>query len=325
LSPYKLAGRILLALALAATPLIAQAQSYPSKPVRFVVPYPPGGLADSFARILGGQLAERLGQPVVIDNKPGGSLIVGTELVAKSPGDGYTLLLGSASSLALNVSAFKKLPYDPLKDFAPVSLVFYTPLYLMVSPDVPAKSVKELIAYAKANPGKLSFASLGHGSSLHLAGEMFKSLAGIDILHVPYKGTTTALPDLMAGRVNMIFDGGAFLPQAKEGKVRMMAVTSTKRLDSQPDVPTMAEAGVPDFVSGTWSGIIAPAGTPKEIVDRVAAEAKKALTDPDLKKKLDDQGIVPMGTTPDEFRAFVTDEIARWKKVITDAGIKMEQ
>ncbi len=300
----------------------AGAQGYPNKPVKFVIPYPPGGLADTFARTLGQQLADRLGQPVVPENKPGGSLIVGTDAVAKSPADGYTLLLASSSSLALNVAAFRKLPYDPIKDFAPVSIAFYTPLYLVISPDLPVHSVKELIAYAKAKPNALSFASLGHGSSLHLAGEMFKSLAGIEILHVPYKGTTTALPDLVSGRVSMIFDGGAFLPQVQAGKVRLLAVTSSKRLESLPDVPTMAEAGVPGYEVVFWFGVVAPGGTPKAVVDRLSKEVNEIVRLPAFRDKLAGFGNIQFATnTPEAFAELIKSDIRFWDKVLKDAKV----
>ena len=303
-------------------PLLAHAQSYPAKPVKFVIPYPPGGLADAFARTLGQHLAERLGQPVVAENKPGGSLIIGTDAVAKSPADGYTLLLASSSSLALNVAAFKQLPYNPVKDFSPVSVAFYTPLYLIVSPDVPANSVKDLIAYAKANPGKLSFASLGHGSTLHLAGEMLKNLAGIDIVHVPYKGTTTALPDLMSGRVSMMFDGGAFLQQAQAGKVRLLAVTGTKRLESLPEVPTMAEAGVPGYEVVFWFGVVAPAGTPKPVVDRLAKEIAEIEKQAPFRERLASFGNIQLGTnTPEAFSELIRNDIQKWNKILKDSGV----
>jgi tripartite-type tricarboxylate transporter receptor subunit TctC len=302
---------------------VAQAQGYPNKPVKFVIPYPPGGLADTFARTLGQQLADRLGQSVIPENKPGGSLIIGTDAVAKSPPDGYTLLLASSSGLALNVAAFRKLPYDPLRDFAPVSLAFYTPLYLVINPDLPVHSVRELIAYAKSNPGALSFASLGHGSSLHLAGEMFKNLAGIQILHVPYKGTTTALPDLMSGRVSMMFDGGAFLPQVQAGKVRLLAVTSTKRLDSLPDVPTMAEAGVPGYEVVFWFGVVAPAGTPRPIVDRLSREVNEIVKMPSFKERLSGFGNIQLASnTPEAFSELIRSDIRAWSKVLKDAGVE---
>ncbi len=316
------AGRVAVAVALALCAPLAQAQSYPVKPVKFVIPYPPGGLADSFARALGQQLADRLGQPVVPENKPGGSLIIGTDFVAKSPGDGYTLLLASASGLALNVAAFKKLPYDPIKDFSPISLTFYTPLFLITAPDLPVTSVRELIAHAKAKPGTLSFASLGHGSSLHLAGEMFKNLAGIDILHVPYKGTTTAMPDLLSGRVSMIFDGGAFLPQVQAGKARLLAVTGARRLESLPDVPTMAEAGVPGYEVSFWFGIVSAAGTPRPVVDRLSREIAEIVKMPAFKERLAAFPNVQLATnTPDEFAALIKQDIGRWDRILKDAGV----
>jgi tripartite-type tricarboxylate transporter receptor subunit TctC len=302
---------------------LALAQAYPSRPVKFVIPYPPGGLADTFARTLGQQLAERLGQPVVPENKPGGSLIIGTDAVAKSPADGYTLLLASSSSLALNVAAFKKLPYDPVRDFAPVSIAFYTPLYLVINPNLPVSSVKELIAYAKAKPNALSFASLGHGSSLHLAGEMFKNLAGIEILHVPYKGTTTALPDLMDGRVSMMFDGGAFLPQVQAGKVRLLAVTSSRRLESLPSVPTMAEAGVPGYEVVFWFGVAAPGGTPKPVVDRLSREINEIVKLPAFREKLSGFGNIQYATnTPEAFSELIRTDIQFWNRVLREAKVE---
>lgn len=314
-----LLSRLFFAAALCAFMFLAHAQAYPSKPVKFVIPYPPGGLADTFARTLGQSLTDRLGQPVVVENKPGGSLIIGTDAVAKAPADGYTILLGSVSSLGLNVSAFKKLPYDPVKDFSAVSLVFRTPLFLMVAPDLPVKSVKEVIANAKANPGALSYASLGHGSSLHIAGEQFKKLAGIDVLHVPYKGTTTALPDLMSGRVSMIFDGGAFLPQAKEGRVRMLAVTSAKRLDSLPELPTMAEAGVPGYELDFWFGIAAPAETPRPVVERLSREIGEIEKQPAFRERMSAFANVQLETSsPEAMAATIRRDIVVWQKFLSD-------
>lgn len=321
--PIKQVARALAAAGFALAALTAQAQTYPEKPVKLVIPYPPGGMADTYARTLGQGLSDRLNQPVIAENKPGGSLIIGTDAVAKSPGDGYTLLLASASGLALNVGAFKKLPYDPQKDFEPVALTFYTPLYLMVTPGLPVHSVKELVAYAKNKPGALSFASLGHGSSLHLAGEMFKSMAGIDILHVPYKGTTTALPDLMNGRVSMIFDGGAFLPHAKSGKVRLLAVTSKKRLPLFPDVPTMEEAGVPGYEVDFWFGIVAPAGTPKPVIERLGREIASVQQDGAFQKRLAGFANIQLATTPaQEFARIIERDIQRWKQILKDAGVE---
>ncbi|WP_151448334.1 Bug family tripartite tricarboxylate transporter substrate binding protein [Lacisediminimonas profundi] len=302
--------------------LSAHAQKYPNKPINFIVPYPPGGIADTYARALGQRLSDRLGQPVIMDNKPGGSLIVGTQAAAKAAPDGYTLLLASVSSLAINTSAFKTLPYDPVKDFAPVSLAFYTPLYLMVNPNLPVKSVKDLVALAKSQPGKMSFASLGHGTSLHLAGEMFKNLAGIDLLHVPFKGTTTALPDLLEGRVDMIFDGGAFLPHAAAGKLRLLGVTSPVRASALPQVATMAESGVPGYDLVIWFGVVAPAGTPRAIVDRLTAEINEIAKEPGYKERLTSSGAEPIGTTPEAFSQLIAKDTPKWGKLLRDAGIQ---
>ncbi|MGM5026936.1 Bug family tripartite tricarboxylate transporter substrate binding protein [Tardiphaga sp. 862_B3_N4_1] len=304
---------------------MAQAQSWPNRPIRMVVPYTPGGYTDLMARLVSEKMSAALGQPIVIENKPGANAAIGTDAVAKAAPDGYTFGTVIAAH-SVNPTLNPKLPYDAMKDFTYVSLTSVAPLILIATPSLPAKDMKEFIALAKAKPGSLNFASSGIGSAAHLTMEMLKSREGINLQHIPYKGTSGALQDTVGGQINVMFDViGPLMSQVKSGNAKALAVAAKERVPAAGDVPTMAEAGVPDFVSGTWSGIIAPAGTPKEIVDRVAAEAKKALTDPDLKKKLDDQGIVPMGTTPDEFRAFVTDEIARWKKVITDAGIKMEQ
>jgi len=303
----------------------AFAQSWPNRPIRMVVPYTPGGYTDLMARLVSEKMSAALGQPIVIENKPGANAAIGTDAVAKAAPDGYTFGTVIAAH-SVNPTLNPKLPYDAMKDFTYVSLTSVAPLILIATPSLPAKDMKEFIALAKAKPGSLNFASSGIGSAAHLTMEMLKSREGINLQHIPYKGTSGALQDTVGGQINVMFDViGPLMSQVKSGNARALAVAAKERVPAAADVPTMTEAGVPDFVSGTWSGIIAPAGTPKEIVDRVSAEAKKALTDPDLKKKLEDQGIVPMGTTPDEFRAFVTDEIARWKKVITDAGIKMEQ
>jgi tripartite-type tricarboxylate transporter receptor subunit TctC len=315
--------RWLMAAALSACALAAQAQAYPAKPIKFVIPYPPGGMADTYARTLGQALADRVGQSVVVENKPGGSLIIGTDAAAKSPADGYTILLASVSSLALNVSAFKKLPYDPVRDFSPVAITFQLPLFLMVNADLPVKTVRDLIANAKANPGKLSFASLGHGSSLHIAGETFKNMAGIDILHVPYKGTTTALPDLISGRVSMIFDGGAFLPQVQAGKVRLLAVTSAKRLESMPDVPTLAEAGVPGYDLSFWFGVVAPGGTPREIVDKLSRDINWITGQPAFRERMASFNNMQLMTgSPEQMAGQIKGDIVLWQKLLKEAGVE---
>lgn len=302
----------------------AQAQGWPNRPIRMVVPYTPGGYTDLMARLVSEKMSAALGQPIVIENKPGANAVIGTDSVVKAAPDGYTFGTVIAAH-AVNATLNPKLPYDTMKDMTYVSLMSVAPLILIATPSLPAKNMKEFIALAKAKPGSLNFASSGIGSAAHLTMEMLKSREGINLQHIPYKGTSGALQDTVGGQINVMFDIiGPLMAQVKSGNARALAVAAKERIPAAGDTPTMAEAGVPDFVSGTWAGIIAPTGTPKEIVDRVSAEAKKALADPDLKKKLEDQGIVAMGTSPDEFRAFVTEEIARWKKVITDAGVKLE-
>ncbi|MEN3375577.1 MAG: hypothetical protein V7604_932 [Hyphomicrobiales bacterium] len=301
------------------------AQSWPTKPIRMIVPYTPGGYTDFMARAVGQKLSEALGQPIIFENKPGANAIIGTDVVAKAPPDGYTIGTVIAAH-AVNATLNPKLPYDTLKDFSYVSLMSVAPLLMIAHPSLPASNIKELIALAKAKPGELNFASSGVGAAAHLTMEMFKSRTGITMQHVPYKGTAGALQDTVGGRINVMFDVvGPLMPQVRSGNVKALAVTAKDRIPAAAEVPTMAEQGVPDFISGTWAGIIAPAGTPKEIVDRIAAEAKTALADPAMRDKLAEQGIVAVGNTPDEFRAFVADDVARWATVIKDAGIKAEQ
>jgi tripartite-type tricarboxylate transporter receptor subunit TctC len=302
----------------------ALAQGWPNRPIRMIVPYTPGGYTDLMARLVGQKISEALGQPIIFENKPGANAIIGTDVVAKAAPDGYTFGTVIAAH-AVNATLNPKLPYDTLKDFSYVSLMSVAPLIMIAHPSLPANNVQELIALAKAKPGELNFASSGVGAAAHLTMEMFKSRTGIDMVHIPYKGTAGALQDVIGGRINVMFDVvGPLMPQVRSGLAKSIVVTAKERIPAASDVPTMAEQGVPDFVSGTWAGLIAPAGTPKEIVDRVSAEAAKALADPALKDKLVEQGIVAVGSTPDEFRAFVGEEIVRWRKVITDAGIKME-
>jgi tripartite-type tricarboxylate transporter receptor subunit TctC len=302
----------------------ALAQNWPSRPIRMIVPYTPGGYTDLMARMVGQKISEALGQPIIFENKPGANAIIGTDVVAKAAPDGYTFGTVIAAH-AVNATLNPKLPYDTLKDFSYVSLMSVAPLIMIAHPSLPANNVQELIALAKAKPGELNFASSGVGAAAHLTMEMFKSRTGIDMLHIPYKGTAGALQDVIGGRINVMFDVvGPLMPQVRSGLAKAIVVTAKERIPAASDVPTMAEQGVADFVSGTWAGLIAPAGTPKEIVDRVSAEAAKALADPALKDKLVEQGIVAVGSTPEEFRAFVAEEIVRWRKVITDAGIKME-
>lgn len=302
----------------------APAQNWPNRPIRMIVPYTPGGYTDLMARLVGQKVSDALGQPIIFENKPGANAIIGTDVVAKAAPDGYTFGTVIAAH-AVNATLNPKLPYDTLKDFSYVSLMSVAPLIMIAHPSLPANNVQELIALAKAKPGALNFASSGVGAAAHLTMEMFKSRTGTDMQHIPYKGTAGALQDVIGGRINVMFDVvGPLMPQVRSGLAKAIVVTAKERIPAAADVPTMAEQGVPDFVSGTWAGIIAPAGTPKEIVDRVSAEAKKALADPALQTKLVEQGIVAVGSTPEEFRSFVGEEIARWRTVITDAGIKME-
>ena len=296
-------------------------QAYPVKAVRIVVPYPAGGLGDILPRALGASLSEQLGQPFVTENRPGASQMIGAQFAAKAAPDGYTLFFGSVTSLAINVSAQKNLPYDPLRDFAPVSLCFSTPLYLVVNPVVPARSVKELIALVKARPGKLTFASGGAGSSNHLAGELFKFLIGGDIVHVPYKGAGPAMIDVVGGHVDMMFEGAA-INYAKDGKVRALAVTSAARSPVAPQLPTMQEAGVPGYESTIWFGIVAPMATPAPIVNRLSQEITKALAQPVLRERLSTVNLI--GTTPEAFAAHIRAEIPKWRKVIESAKISFD-
>lgn len=312
------------ALALATPGARAADATYPTRSITIVVPASPGGAIDLVARLVGQKMTEAWGQPVVVDNRPGATGIIGTDLVAKSPPDGYTLAL-VASSHAINPSMVKKLPFDTIKSFEPVALTHVVPLMLVVSPSLPVKSVKELIAYGKANPGKLSFASSGSGGAPHFSGELFKSMAGIDMIHIPYKGSTLAHPDLTSGRVSLMFDTVAAIgPQVKGGKVRPLAVTTAKRSSTEPQVPTMAEAGMAGYETSTWGGVLAPAGTPKAVVDKLNAQINKALAAPDVRERLQNAGIEPAGGTPAQFAGFLQVEMGKWAKVAKDAGIQPE-
>jgi tripartite-type tricarboxylate transporter receptor subunit TctC len=302
----------------------AQAQAYPTKPITIVVPASPGGAIDLAARLIGQKLSDAWGQSVVIDNKAGATGIIGTDLIAKAPPDGHTLVL-VASSHAINPSMVKKLPYDTLKSFEPVIQTHVVPLMLVVSPGVPARSVSELVAWGKANPGKLSFASSGSGGAPHFSGELFKSMAGLDMMHIPYKGSTLAHPDLISGRVSLMFDTVAAInTQVKAGTVRALAVTTAKRSSVAPSVPTMAEAGMPGYETSTWGGLLAPAGTPKAVVAKLNTEVNRILALPDVRQRLQDAGIEPAGGTAQQFGDFLVLEMAKWGKVARDAGIQPE-
>lgn len=311
-------------LACAPQTLLAQsAADYPSKPIKFVVPYPPGGLGDTFSRALARGLNERLGQPIVVENKPGANQIIGVEQVLRAPADGYTVFLGSMTSLATNLGSYKKLSYDPVGDFAPVSKLFSTKLYLAVNADLPVKSVKDLVDLAKQKPEELSFASLGPGGSLHLAGELFSQEAGIKLLHVPYKGSVPALTDVMGGVVTMIFDGGPTVaPQVAAGKLRALAVTGDARSPILPDVPSMAEAGFPSVDVGVWWGLVVRAGTPAEIVERLSKEVNQVISDPEFVKTFSGTGIDIKGSTPAELGDFMRAEADRWPQFMRKVGVQ---
>jgi tripartite-type tricarboxylate transporter receptor subunit TctC len=311
---------------IAVAPSLAQgtAQSFPSKSITIIVPASPGGAIDLVARLTGQKMTEAWGKPVVIDNKAGATGTIGTDAVARAAPDGHTLAL-VASSHAINPSMFKKLPYDTVKSFEPVILTHVVPLILVINPSIPAKNLKELIAYAKANPGKLSFASSGPGGAPHMSGELFKSMTGIEMTHVPYKGSTAAHPDLISGQTSMMFDTvAAVMPHVKSGAVRAIAVTTAKRTPIAPDVPTMIEAGLPGYETSTWGGVLAPAGTPKDVVAKLNAEFNRDLAMPDVSKKITDAGIEVAGGTPQQFADFIQSEMKKWGKVAKDAGVQPE-
>jgi tripartite-type tricarboxylate transporter receptor subunit TctC len=322
-----IARRHVLALAgalLCASALPAFAQSYPGKPVRFIVPFPPAGPVDTTARAFTQKLSGYWGQQALVENRAGAGGIVGAEAAAKSAGDGYTFFVGSIHHSVLP-SLNPKLPYSIEKDFVPVTFAAQFPIILVAHPSVPAQTVQELIAYAKKNPGKLAFGSAGNGGGTHLAGELFKSLAGVDLLHVPFKGSAPAMTDLLGGQVQLMFsDAPTALPHIKSGRVRALGVGSPKRSALVPDVPTIAESGVKGYDAYSWAGVFAPAGTPKEIVAKVNADIVKALSDAEVRKRLLEAGAEAAPGTPDQFGAFVKAEIAKWAKVVQDANIKAD-
>ena len=299
--------------------------AYPDRPIKLIVPFAPGGGNDTVARLVSERLGSELGQPVIVDNRPGAGGVIGAEAAARAPADGYTLFLGGVGSHAINPNLHKDLSYDPIKDFAPITLVASAPLILVVHPSVPANSVKELVALAKAQPGKLNYASNGNGSSSHLAAVMFASLTGVDMVHVPYKGLSPALTDLLSGQVQLMFSSVvAILPHVQAGKLRALSVTSAKRIPALPNVPTVAESGVKGYDVILWHGLIGPKGLPKTVVDRINAEATKALKLKETAEQLQNDGVAPAGGTPEQFLAQIKKEIGVWRKVATDAGVKAE-
>jgi tripartite-type tricarboxylate transporter receptor subunit TctC len=317
--------RLLVAITVAGVAAGAGAQSYPTKPVRLIVPYPPGGATDVLSRTVGQKLAESLRQQFVIDNRSGASGILGLELAAKSVPDGHTIAMGQASNLAINLALMGKLPYDPVRDFAPISLVATSHSMLVVHPSLPVHSIKDLVALAKARPGAINFASAGRGSPGHILTERFKKAASIDMVHVPYKGANPALNDVVAGHVQLYFTSPiSAQPFVQAGRLRRIATAGAKRSPAMPELPTIAESGYPEIESTSWWGLIAPAAVPREIIDRLGAETARILNTPDVKERLVSQGAEPAGTTPDQFAAFIKSEIVKWARMVKETGVKLE-
>lgn len=311
----------ILALIFAAT---ASAQSFPTKPIKIIVPFPAGGTVDFFARVISTKLSEALGQSVLVENRAGAGGNIAAEAVAKAAPDGYTLLMGS-EIIAINTSLYSKIGYDPVKDLAPITLVGTVPNILIVHPSLPVNSVNDLIALAKKTPGKISFASTGQGTSTHLSSELFKLMAHVDMLHVPYKGGPPAIADLISGQVNMMFiNMPTGITHVRSGKAKIIAVSSIKRVSQLPDVPTVDQAGVKGFETSAWSGLYAPAGTPADIINRLNVEVVKILKQPSVREQLMAQGAEPVGDTPEEFSRFTLAEISKWAKIIKISGAKVD-
>ncbi len=300
-------------------------QAYPAKSIRLIVPFPPGGGVDGVARIAFARVSDSLAQQVVIDNRGGSAGIIAAETAARAAPDGYTLFFGTTATQTITPHYYRKLAYDPVKDFAPISLIAGAGYLLVVHPSLPAKTVKEFIALAKAKPGTLNFSSSGNGTVLHLTTELFRSMAGIDLVHVPYKGAAPALTDLLSGQVQLTFNpASVVLPHVKANRLRALGVTSAKRTPLAPDVPTIAEAGVPGYEASGWYAVLAPAGTPQTITARLHRELMIALADREVKERFAATGVEPIGTTPEQFAAFMRDEYAKWGKVVRSAGVKAE-
>ena len=309
---------------LASRPALAEA-AYPNRFIKLIVPYPPGGTTDLLGRLIADQVKSGLNATVIVENKPGAGTTLGADLVAHASPDGYTLLLATSTTLAINKTLYKKLPYDPVKDFAPISLVAEVPFALIVNPLIPAKTLNEFVAYARANPG-LAYGSAGNGSPQHLGAELLKTQAGIDIRHVPYRGSVPAMLDVIANHIPfMIVDLEPALPQIKEGKVRVLGVTTPKRVAVAPDIPTIAESGLPGYQLVAWQGLVAPAGTPRDIVDVLAAQIAKMLADPATSGRFATLAIEPLpGSTPDSFAAYIKTEVDRWATIVKSSGAEAE-
>lgn len=306
----------------AALPSLAE---YPDKPVKIIVPYPPAGTTDILARLIAQRLSERMKQPFVIENRPGAGGAIGSVAVAKSPADGYTLLMGTVNSHGINSALFKTLPYDAVKDFVPITIVGSTPNVLAVHPSVPAKTLAELLALARAKPGSLNFASTSQGGSPHMSGELLKSMTQVDITHIPYKGAGPMLIDLIGGQVQMGFDNlPSSIGHIRSGKIRAIAVTTAKRFPGTPDIPTMAESGVPGYEVSAWFGLLAPAGTPKPVIDALYGNIADILKQPEVVKQLFDLGAEPGGNTPEAYARQIAADVEKWKKVVAATGVKAE-
>ena len=313
---------LIVALCCAAFPALAE---YPDKPVKIIVPYPPGGTTDILARVIAQRLGERLKQSFIVENRGGASGAIGTQAVAKSPADGYTLCMGTIGTHGINSALFKNLPYDAVKDFAPITIVGSTPNVLMVNPSVPAKTLAELLALARAKPGGLNFGSTSQGGSPHMSGELLKSMTGVDIAHIPYKGAGPMLIDLIGGQVQLGFDNlPSSIGHIRSGKLRAIAVTTAKRFPGAPEIPTMAESGVPGYEVSAWFGLLAPAGTPKPVIDALYTNIAAILKQPEVVKQLFDLGAEPGGNTPEAYARQIAADVEKWKKVVAATGVKAE-
>jgi tripartite-type tricarboxylate transporter receptor subunit TctC len=303
----------------------ARGAAYPSQTIKMVVPYPPGGTTDLLGRLIADRIQSGLGGAVIVENKPGAGTTLGAELVARAAPDGYTLLLATSTTLAINKTLYKKLPYDPVKDFAPIALVAGVPFALIVNPALPVKTLVDFVAYAKSHPG-LAYGSAGNGSPQHLGAEMLKAAAGIDIRHVSYRGSVAAMLDVIAGHIPfMVMDLQPALPQISDGKVRVLGVTTPKRVAAAPDIPTLAESGLAGFELVAWQGVVAPAGVPRPIVDQLAAQIEKLVTDPTTRDKLTAIALEPLtGSTPDSFAAYIKSEVDRWAVIVKNSGAELE-
>jgi tripartite-type tricarboxylate transporter receptor subunit TctC len=321
----RILAALLLSLAACGLAEVAQAQAFPSRLIKIVVTFPQGGAPDILSRLFGAKMQDTWGQPVITENRPGAGGNIGADYVAKSPADGYTLVMGTVGTHAINASLYSKMPYDPVRDFAPVILVAQTPNLLVINNNVPAKTVQELVDYAKANPGKVFFGSPGVGTSIHVSGELFNTMAGVKTVHVPYKGRQFAIPDLLGGQIQMMFDNmPSALPLAKEGKLRALAVTSAKRHPAAPDVPTMSESGLPGFEATSWFAVYAPAGTPPDVIGKLNTEFNRIMTLADVKEKLAGIGLDVVGGSADVLAGYTRSELAKWAKVVKESGAKAD-